>query len=246
MDYAKKAGNILVESLKLTDRISIISYDDRVSVLWPSSPVESPDMVKAQINRLTPGGSTNLTGGMMKGVDEVLKESVRSNSNKNNNNFINRVILLSDGLANQGITNPMEIKRLVRESRKKGVQISTMGLGDNYNEDLMQDIAENGGGNYYFIENPNQMTRIFKQEMSILFKTVAKEIDMNIITNNKTVKEVDIFGFISNIISDNNKNDNDIQTVKIVQENFYSGENRTILVRLKIDYCRRPTIATRK
>ena len=109
----------------------------------------------------------------MKGVEEIIKNL--------GENFINRVLLLSDGLANRGITNPIEIKRLVRESKGKGVHISAMGLGLQYDEDLMQAIAECGGGNYYYIENHTHMARIFQQEMSILFSTVAKEITVKLI-----------------------------------------------------------------
>ena len=143
LEYAKKAACLLVDNLKPTDRLAVVEYDDRVSVVWPSSLVETPQMIKRRIMRLSPGGSTNLTGGMMKGVEEVLGQAQK--------NSLNRVLLLSDGLANQGITNPHEIKNLVRGSNAKGVQISTMGLGSDYNEDLMQAIAENAGGNYYYV-----------------------------------------------------------------------------------------------
>ena len=217
LDYAKKAANILIDSMKPIDRIAVVEYDDQITLLWPSSPVESPEMIKTRINSLSPRGSTNLTGGMMKGVEEVLKNPEE--------NFINRVLLLSDGLANQGITNPFEIKRLVQESKGKGVHISTMGLGLHYDEDLMQAIAENGGGNYYYIENPDQMARIFQQEMSILFTTVAKEIDMKLIAG-EDVKKVDVYGFSFNVKGNE---------TEIEQEDFYSGENRTLLLRLEIE-----------
>jgi secreted protein with Ig-like and vWFA domain len=69
---------------------------------------------------------------------------------------ITRVLLLSDGLANRGVTDPWEVAGLVREARKRGVRISTLGLGLEYNEDLMQAIAESGGGHYHFVEHPNQ------------------------------------------------------------------------------------------
>ncbi len=217
LDYAKKASNILISSLKYSDRIAVVEYDELITVIWPSSPVESPDMIKSCIDNLSPRGSTNLTGGMMKGVDEIQKYI--------GEDYINRVILLSDGLANRGITNPIEIKRLVKEAKNKGIHISTMGLGLDYDEDLMQSIAENGGGNYYFIESPNQMNRIFQEEISILFATVAKDINIDFIAKNE-VKKVEVFGFS---FDTNGKQTN------IEQEDFYSGENRTLLIRLEIE-----------
>jgi hypothetical protein len=86
-------------------------------------------------------------------------------------------------------------------------------------------IAENGGGNYYYIESPSQMTRIFQQEMSILFTTVAKEITMTL-TTEEDVKRVDVFGFPSKIKG---------KEIEIEQEDFYSGEKRTLLLRLEIE-----------
>ncbi|MCD4820322.1 MAG: VWA domain-containing protein [Candidatus Cloacimonetes bacterium] len=217
LDYAKKASNILINTLKPSDRIAVVEYDELITVIWPSSPVESPEMIKACINNLSPRGSTNLTGGMMKGADEIQKYISKD--------FINRVILLSDGLANEGVTNPIEIKRLVKEAKNKGIHISTMGLGLDYDEDLMQAISENGGGNYYFIESPNQMVRIFQEEMSILFTTVAKDININFIAKNE-VKKIEVFGFTS---------DTNGRQTTIEQEDFYSGENRTLLIRLEIE-----------
>ncbi|UCH92945.1 MAG: VWA domain-containing protein [Candidatus Aminicenantes bacterium] len=215
--YAKKAAGILVDNLKATDLLAVVEYDDRITVLWPKSPVESPEMIKKQINLLFPRGSTNLTGGMMKGVDEVLK--------KIDKNSLNRVILLSDGLANRGITNPVEIKDLVREAKRKGVYISTMGLGANYDEDLLQAIAENAASNYYYIESPTQMNRIFQQEMSILFTTVAKDVKMTYVMS-KDVKKIDVFGFPFK------QEENELE---IEQEDFYSGESRALLLRMNIE-----------
>jgi Ca-activated chloride channel homolog len=217
MEYAIKAAQILVDKMRPSDRLSIVEYDDQINVLWPSTPVESPEMIKAKINSLTPRGSTNLTGGMLKGAEEVLKFIDREN--------INRVILLSDGLANQGVTNPQEIKRLVREYKTKGVTVTTMGLGLDYNEDLMQAIAENAGGNYYYIENPNQMNRIFQKELGTLFFAVAKDINLNFKAT-KAVKKVEVFGYLSNP---------DGHNTAIEMENLYSGEKRSLVLRLEID-----------
>lgn len=215
--FARKAAKILVDSMNPSDQLAVVEYDDQVNLLWPKSPVESPNLIKQQIDSLTPRGSTNLTGGMMKGVDEVLKGMDKTD--------LNRVILLSDGLANQGITNPVEIKQLVRDAKRKGVYITTMGLGANYNEDLMQAIAESAAANYYFIENPNQMKRIFREEMSILFTTVAKDAKI-IYTPVPGIKKIDVFGFPF-------KQKGDI--FEIEQEDFYSEESRTLLLRLSIE-----------
>jgi Ca-activated chloride channel family protein len=87
---------------------------------------------------------------------------------------INRVILLSDGLANQGITSPHELNRIARQYRQDGVSLTAMGLGLDYNENLMVGLAENGGGNYYFIEHPNQMAHILSKEFDMMSSVVCR------------------------------------------------------------------------
>jgi Ca-activated chloride channel family protein len=216
MEYLKRAAAMVVDKLKPRDRLAVVEYDDRITLLWPSAPVESPRMIKQLIAALTARGSTDLTGGMMRGVEVVGEHAGRD--------AIDRVLLLSDGLANAGITSPSEIRRLVRRAKKDGVQISTLGLGVDYNEDLMQDIAENAGGNYYFIEHPNQMAGIFQRELLALFHTVARNVDFEFRTAD-AVRGVEVFGFPSETAAG---------TTKIEVDDFYAGETRSMLLRLDI------------
>jgi Ca-activated chloride channel homolog len=217
LEYAKRAAKMVVDSLKRRDRLAIVEYDDKVTLLWPSSPVEAPRMVKRLIDQLQPRGSTNLSGGMMRGAEEI-QDTYKDSA-------INRVLLLSDGLANRGATDPAEIRRLVRKAKRGGVNISTMGLGLDYNEDLMQDIAENAGGNYYYIEHPDQMAGIFRRELLTLFHTVARKADLRFEAGGR-VRDVEVFGVQS-------KTRHDETTVEL--EDFYAGESRSVLIRLKAE-----------
>lgn len=216
MEYAKKAAKFVVDRLEPTDRLAVVEYDDRITLLWPSSPVESPRMIKRLIDGLQPRGSTNLTGGMMQGVEQV-----RAHLGADR---INRVILLSDGLANTGVTHPLQIAGLVRAARAGGVTLSTMGLGLQYNEDLMQAIAQDGGGRYYYIESPTQLVRIFEREMSTLFATVAKAVRVGF-SGGEAVEKVEVFGYPAEIAGRN---------AVVPMENFYSGEKRVLLLRLTV------------
>jgi Ca-activated chloride channel family protein len=216
LSYAKRAANMLVDRLRSEDRLGVVQYDDRIKVLWPAGPLSSPHLVKRRIDSLHPGGSTNLTGGMLKGVDQVLSGREYEQ--------VNRVILLSDGLANQGITDPRRIATLVREARAQGVRISTMGLGLKYNEDLMQNIAESGGGNYYYIESPTQMARIFQKELQILLDTVVKEPCL-IFRPSGAVRGVEVFGYQAQ---------KEKGAYKIPMEDFFSQEKRSLLLRISL------------
>ena len=220
IEYAREAASIVVDRMRERDVLAVVEYDDEISVLWPASPVESKAMIKRRIAGLTPRGSTDLCGGLMRGVDEAVP--YRDGAD------ITRVILLSDGLANHGVTDPHEIYRLVRQSKRRGVTVSTMGLGLEYNEDLMQGIAENGGGNYYYIENPQQMGRIFGRELETLFTTVAKDVVVRF-RGGRKVNDVEVYGYAFEIEGDE---------AVIPLENFYSEEERSLLLKLELDPAR--------
>jgi Ca-activated chloride channel family protein len=216
LEYVKPAASLVVDRLERKDRLSIVEYDDRITLMWPSAPVESPHIIKQLIHELTPRGSTNLAGGMMRGVDEVAAHFDEAH--------INRVLLLSDGLANVGVTSPVEIRRLVREARAKGVQISTLGLGLDYNEDLMQAIAEVGGGRYYYVESPQQMSRIFEEELNTLFATRVRNIVCTFEAEEKT-DEVQAPGYESQVKDG---------ALQVPISDFYTGEKRSMLLRIPV------------
>ncbi len=218
--YARKAAKVVVDLLSPKDRLAVIEYDDRITVLWPSTPVEAPEMIKRLIDGLNPRGSTDLAGGMMKGVEETLKHLDKEG--------VNRVLLMSDGLANRGVTRPAAIRQLVREALRKGVSISTAGLGLNYDEDLMQTIAENGAGNYYYIENPARMSRIFRRELSTLYATVAKDARL-VFTAGPAVEKVTVFGYAHTRKGG---------STTIPMGNFHSGEKRSVVLRLEVNAAR--------
>lgn len=216
LEYLKRAAATLIDRLDPRDRLAVIEYDDTISVLWPSAPVEAPRMVKSLIEGLSPRGSTDLSGGMMRGVDEARPHR--------DPGAVTRVLLLSDGLANRGVTDPRAIRALVRGARRDGVPISTLGLGLDYDEDLMQDIAENAGGRYYYIEHPNQMAGIFQRELSSLFRTVARDAELRF-ESGPAVREVQVYG------AEATTRDG---VTRIALEDFFGGEDRTLLVRLTV------------
>ena len=217
LEYLKRAAKQVVDSLKSKDRLSIIEYDDRVSVMWPSSPVESTAMIKRLIDGLTPRNSTDLAGGLVAGIEQVQGHA--------DEEALNRVILLSDGLANVGVTDPREIRKLVRAGKMRGVRVSTLGLGLDYNEDLMQDIAESAGGNYYFIESPDQMAGIFERELQTLFKTTARDIGLTFEAG-AGVRGIEVFGYAAETRQGR---------TEVELADFFAGENRSLLFRLDVD-----------
>ena len=164
--YAKQAIANLVDHLAATDYLSIVIYDDRIETLLPTQQVRDRYRIKRLLEEVFPCGSTNLGGGMQEGFRQIERNFKTE--------YINRVILLSDGLANQGITDPRDLNRIVNEYRSRGISLSAMGVGLDYNENLMLGLAEHGGGNYYFIESPSQLASIFEKELNGLNYVVVQ------------------------------------------------------------------------
>ncbi len=131
---------------------------------------------KTRSDALTPRGSTNLAGGMQRGIDEA--RDAKSNLHLSDTT-LSRVVVLTDGLANTGVTNAGEIASLAVDARRQGVRVSTIGLGLDYNEDLLQSIAEGGGGKYYYVESPVQLARIFEEELKSAFATCARDVHIS-------------------------------------------------------------------
>lgn len=223
LQNAKKAAKHIVDNLSSGDYLSIVVYDQDVSTLHHQASVRDKAGIKRKIDGIRQRGSTNLMGGAMRGYDEVNKY-YRSG-------YINRVLLLSDGLANEGITDPNRINRIVQgKFRENNIAISTFGIGNNYNEDLMTAMAEKGNGNYYFISKPNEIAGIFRKELNGLMEVMAQNTMLNItVPNNVKVKEV--YGY-SHTQRGNQ--------VSIKLNDIFSKETKGILIRYHINRANMP------
>lgn len=217
LENAKKAMNFVIDQLSATDYLSIVEYDDRVNVVSTSALVKNKDALKQKVNEITVRGSTNLFGGMMKGFDEVLTTK--------KDGYVNRVLLVSDGLANVGTVLPATINDSVKSMFKKtGIGVSTFGVGVDFNEDLMTSIAENGNGNYYFIDTATKIPSIFAKELDGLLSVVAQQTTLEIkYPDNLKVEKV--YGY-------NHTDTNHIVTVLL--NDIYSKEEKEVLVHFKL------------
>ncbi|MBI2619725.1 MAG: VWA domain-containing protein [Ignavibacteriales bacterium] len=174
IEYAKAALTTLVRQLTRDDILSIVIYDDVVEILVPARKVRDKREILHLVDEVYARGWTNLGGGMIEGFNQVEKNASRK--------YINRVILLSDGLANQGITEPRQLNTIARRYRSRSISLTTMGVGLDFNENLMVGLAEHGGGSYYFIESPHSIAHILHREFDALSTVLAQnavlEIDL--------------------------------------------------------------------
>jgi Ca-activated chloride channel family protein len=185
IEYAKRALYALIDQLREEDVFSIVIYDNVIQILRPAQRVCDKRELKRLVEQVYPRGTTNLGGGMMEGLRQVERNLDKE--------YVNRVILLSDGLANQGITDPSELQRIAGRYRARSISLTTMGVGLDYNENLMVGLAESGGGNYYFIESPHSLASIFRKEFNLLSCVAAQNASIELALG-RGVRLLDVIG----------------------------------------------------
>jgi Ca-activated chloride channel family protein len=175
LEKARQAAAMAVDKLGDNDIFSLVTYDDQTDLLIPPERVGGADHredIKARIHRIQAGGSTALHAGVVLGAKQVRRFFEKER--------VNRVILLSDGLANVGPSRTSDLSQLGRELRSDGISVSTIGLGDDYNEDLMTALAEASNANYYYVKDAEKLPGIFAQELGAARSLLARSIVIRI------------------------------------------------------------------
>ena len=168
LERVKEATMFLIQHLTAEDRFSLVTYDQRVTVnISPRAAVQK-DRIKQLIEAIKSGGQTNLSGGWLQGAQLVQEGSAEGQSN--------RVLLLTDGQANEGVTDPKRLAMMAKQKRDEGVTTTTIGVGMDFNEDLLTQMAVEGGGAFYFIDNPDQTPAIFEAELEGLSSVVGQNM----------------------------------------------------------------------
>lgn len=185
MENARRAAQMAVDRLGRDDILSVVSYDDKVEVEVPAARVTDGYRIKDKIGRLTPRGSTAIHAGLLAGAEEV-----RKNKSKDR---VNRIILLSDGLANVGPSKPSDFVSLGRELVSEGITVSTIGLGTGYNEDLMAGLARSADGGHVFVQESADLASFLAREFDDALGIVGQQVEI-IITLKDGVKPMRSLG----------------------------------------------------
>jgi len=168
LEEAKEAALLAVDLLNEDDILSIVSYDSHVKVLVPATRVADKSDIRRAIRAMKAGGQTALFAGVSKGAREIRKFIDKER--------VNRIILLSDGQANVGPSTATELGELGMSLGKEGISVTTIGLGDGYNEDLMANLAGYSDGNHAFVEDPEDLVKIFNYEFGDVLSVVAQDL----------------------------------------------------------------------
>jgi Ca-activated chloride channel family protein len=191
LQQAKDAASRFIDQLSDRDRMALVQYDDTAQVVVASTPLdrEGRARLRSAVTAMRVGGSTNLHGGMALGRDEV-QRTFQSGQ-------VSRVILMSDGKANTGVTDSGEIAEAARQAADRGVRITSVGIGLDYNEDLMETIAEAGRGNYYYVRDAGALDAVMAGELKSIQGTVATAVELRLDAACDGVEIAEVLGYES-------------------------------------------------
>ncbi|MFK7845477.1 MAG: VWA domain-containing protein [Rhodothermales bacterium] len=215
MMQAKAAAMEAVDRLGDGDIVTIITYDNTAQVLLPATEVSDKRIIRQKLQNLEAGGGTALYAGVVEGANQ-LREYLSENR-------VNRVILLSDGQANQGPETPEELGALGNSLIKDGISVSTIGLGLGYNEDLMVQLAMRSDGNHHFVEHPDLLAGMFNQEFGDVLSVVAQDVKVTIELEDG-IRPISVMGRNAQI---------DGQIVEVSLNQVYSEQEKYIMLEVE-------------
>ena len=216
IEKAKEAAIAAIDRLQAQDIVSVVVYDQGVQVVLPATKLTDKESARAAIRQIGAGGSTALFAGVTKGAAEVRKFLEKER--------VNRVILLSDGQANVGPKSPTALGELGASLVKEGMAVTTLGLGLDYNEDLMTQLAVKSNGNHLFIENAAELMAIFDHEFNDVLSVVAQEVMIQIRIP-EGVRPVRVLGHDADIRG---------QNVTVLLNQLYAAQERFVLLEVEV------------
>lgn len=167
---AKAAAREALDQLAADDIVALVAYNHQVSLIQRAARLGGDHDLRERIDRLTADGRTALHAGVVAGAEEV-KRFLDAEK-------VNRVVLLSDGRANVGPSTPRDLAELGRALGSDGISVTTIGLGLDYNEDLMSRLASSSDGNHAFVEDPEDLAGIFASEFGDALSVTSKDIEI--------------------------------------------------------------------
>ncbi|MCK2217841.1 von Willebrand factor type A domain-containing protein [Actinomadura sp. ATCC 31491] len=187
LDLVKSALDTLLDQLAPGDQVSIVSFSDQAEVLASMTPLTARGELKAAVDRLVTEGGTNLESGLVTGYQEASKAFRPAATN--------RVILLSDGLANQGDTQWQGILGRVKEYAARQVALLTVGVGREYGDALMEQLADNGDGMAVYVSSQEEADKIFTTQLTTTIELRARDAKAQVVFNPSVVRSYRLIGY---------------------------------------------------
>ena len=232
LGLVKRSLGLLVKQLRPSDRVSIVVYGTSAKVILEPTAGDHTDRILRAIDRLEPGGVTNAEAGLLLGYQMADEAFIREG--------INRVILCSDGVANLGETDAGSIWNEISEYAGKHITLTTVGFGmDNYNDVLMEQLADKGNGFYAYMDDIQEARRLFIENLTSTLQVIALDARVQVDFNPEVVSRYRLVGFENRDIADE-----DFRNEHVKAGQVGAGHSVTALYEVKLNEERRGNIAT--
>ncbi len=216
LEKAKEAAIAALHRLTERDMFSLVMFDHEVETLVPPQSAGNTEWIESRINSIRARGNTALFGGVSQGAAEVRKHL--------EGRYVSRILLLSDGQANVGPSQPEDLGRLGAALMKEHIAVTTIGVGADYNEDLMTKLAQHSDGNTYFVESSRDLPRIFAAELGDVLSVFARDVKLEIEFSDG-VRPVRIIGRDGRL---------DDRKVEVRLNQLYGGQAKYALVEVEV------------
>ena len=203
LPLVKKTLRLLTQQLRPQDKVTIITYASGEKLVLPPTSGKDKDTILRAVNALEARGATSGERALRMAYDEAQKAFVK--------NGINRILLATDGDFNVGVADTETLKSMVAEKRKSGISLSTLGFGtDNYNEEMMEQIADAGDGNYSYIDNEKEAKKVLQHQLTSTLATVAQDVKIQVEFNPAAVKEYRLVGYTNRTLRNEDFNNDKV------------------------------------
>lgn len=208
IELLKTSLKLMSRQLTAQDSIAIVVYAGASGIVLEPTPGNESTIIAAALDRLEAGGGTNGAAGIQ------LAYALAQQHFKNGG--INRVLLATDGDFNVGISDVDELKKLIEQKRKSGISLTTLGFGTgNYNDQLMEQLADAGNGNYAYIDGINEARKVLVDELGSTLQTVAKDVKIQIEFNPAVVSEYRLVGYENRLLATEDFNNDKVDAGEI-------------------------------
>jgi Ca-activated chloride channel homolog len=180
--HALAAARAVIENLTERDTISLVAFNERTLVLSPASRVVNKPFLFQRLSEVAPDGITDLSAGLLEGIAQVNSQSAEGQ--------VKHVLLLTDGKANSGIMDSAVLRKIVEAAHAKGIGVSTLACGTDFDERLLTDMATAGGGRYTYVKSSEQLPTAFREELRGLLEVVAQNVRLEVTVQQGSISKV--------------------------------------------------------
>jgi Ca-activated chloride channel family protein len=203
LEQAKSALYCLIDQMREGDRIGIVTYNHVAQVLVKPCPAGTKDELVSEIRGLWPGGTTNAQAGLKLGYEIACKHF--------DPKCVNRIVFLSDGVANTGLTSAEEILKDVKTPDTCGIYLTTVGFGtDNYNDALLEKLADKGDGQYAHVDTLDEAKKVFVDELTGTLQVMAKDVKIQVDFDPEVVRRYRLLGYENRAVADSKFRDDSV------------------------------------